>query len=66
MGAVLYDEQNAPFVYVQVDAGKFAQRPVTAGRQEGDQIEILDGLTPTDRVVSAGSLFVQFANTVGQ
>ena len=30
--AVLYDEQNFPFVYVQVEAGKFAQRQVTLGR----------------------------------
>ena len=29
--AVLYDEQNFPFVYVQVEPGKFAQRQVTLG-----------------------------------
>ena len=33
-GAVLYDEQNFPFVYVQVEPGKFAQRQVTIGAQQ--------------------------------
>ena len=42
--AVLYDEQNLPFVYVQVEPGKFAQRLVKLGAQQDDQIEILDGL----------------------
>ena len=34
--AVLYDEQNLPFVYVQVEPGKFAQRLVTLGGQQDD------------------------------
>jgi cobalt-zinc-cadmium efflux system membrane fusion protein len=65
VGAVLYDDQNFPFVYVQMETGKFAQRLVKVGGQQGDQIEILDGLTETDRIVSQGSLFLQFANIVG-
>ena len=65
-GAVLYDEQNLPFVYVQVETGKFAQRLIKVGAQQGDHIEVLDGLTASDRVVSQGSLFLQFANTVGR
>jgi cobalt-zinc-cadmium efflux system membrane fusion protein len=61
--AVLYDEQNFPFVYVQVDRGQFAQRPVTIGVQQQDQIEILNGLKAGDQVVAQGSLFLQFANS---
>lgn len=61
--AVLYDEQNAPFVYVQVETGKFAQRPVTLGVQQGEQTEIMTGLTAGEPVVSQGSVFLQFANT---
>ncbi len=34
--AVLYDEQNFPFVYVQMAPGKFAQRLVKIGGQQGD------------------------------
>jgi membrane fusion protein, heavy metal efflux system len=61
--SVLHDEQNFPFVYVQVETGKFAQRQVKIGAQEQDQIEILDGLKEGDRVVSQGSVFLQFANS---
>jgi cobalt-zinc-cadmium efflux system membrane fusion protein len=61
--AVLYDEQNFPFVYVQVETGKFAQHLVKMGGQQGDQVEILDGVKAGDLVVSQGSVFLQFANT---
>jgi cobalt-zinc-cadmium efflux system membrane fusion protein len=61
--AVLNDEQNFPFVYVQVETGKFAQRQVKLGAQQEDQVEILDGLKEGDRVVSQGSVFLQFANS---
>jgi len=62
--AVLYDEQNFPFVYLQVEPGKFAQRLIKIGGQQGDQMEILDGLKEGDRVVSQGSVFLQFANSI--
>jgi membrane fusion protein, heavy metal efflux system len=61
--SVLYDEQNFPFVYVQVDQGRFAQRQVTIGSQQDNQIEIVQGLKEGDQVVSEGSLFLQFANS---
>jgi cobalt-zinc-cadmium efflux system membrane fusion protein len=61
--AVLYDEQNFPFVYVQIESGKFAQRLVKLGGQKGDETQILEGLKPGDPVVSQGSVFLQFANT---
>jgi membrane fusion protein, heavy metal efflux system len=66
VAAVLYDEQNLPFVYVQVEPGRFVQRLVTVGVQQGDQVEVRDGVTLTDRVVSEGSLFLQFANSAGK
>jgi cobalt-zinc-cadmium efflux system membrane fusion protein len=61
--AVLYDDDNFPFVYLQAGAGKFSQRLVKAGPQQGDDIQILDGLQEGDIVVSQGSVFLQFANT---
>jgi cobalt-zinc-cadmium efflux system membrane fusion protein len=64
--AVLYDEQNFPFVYVQVAVGKFAERLVTLGRQQGDLIDVATGLKAGDLVVSQGSIFLQFANTFGK
>jgi membrane fusion protein, heavy metal efflux system len=61
--AVLYDEQNFPFVYLQVEPGKFAQRLVKIGGQQGDDTEVVSGLKVGDPVVSQGSVFLQFANT---
>jgi membrane fusion protein, heavy metal efflux system len=61
--AVLYDDNNFPFVYVQIAQGKFSQRLVKTGAQQGDDIQILDGLKEGDTVVSQGSVFLQFANT---
>jgi len=66
VASVLYDEQNFPFVYIQVDAGTFAQRLVKTGAQLDDRIEILDGLKATDRVVAQGGVFLQFANSFGK
>lgn len=63
--AVLYDDQNMPFVYVQLEPGRFAQRLVTIGGQQDDQIEIRDGVKAGDPVVSQGSVFLQFANSFG-
>jgi cobalt-zinc-cadmium efflux system membrane fusion protein len=61
--AVLYDDQNFPFVYVQVQPGQFAERKIDIGDQRNDRVEVLDGLKPGDRVVSQGSVFLQFANS---
>lgn len=61
--AVLYDEQNFPFVYRQIDQGRFAQQQITLGAQQGGQTEVVGGLKEGDRVVSQGSVFVQFAQS---
>src|SRR5471030_2153485 len=61
--AVLYDEQNFPFVYVQAEPGKFAQRLVKLGGQQGDDTQVTEGLKTGEPVVSQGSVFLQFANT---
>jgi cobalt-zinc-cadmium efflux system membrane fusion protein len=64
--AILSDDDNMPFVYVQVEPGKFAQRLVKTGSQQGDDTQIVSGLAPGDAVVSQGSVFLQFANTYQQ
>jgi membrane fusion protein, heavy metal efflux system len=64
--AILYDEDNFPFVYLQVAPGKFAQRLVTLGAQQDGETQIAKGLVAGDQVVSEGSVFLQFANTYQQ
>ena len=61
--AILHNEENLPFVYVEVQPGKFAQRLVTVGAEHGDDTEIVAGAKQGEKVVSQGSVFLQFANS---
>jgi membrane fusion protein, heavy metal efflux system len=63
VSALLRNEQNEPFVYVEVETGKFAQRMVAIGAQQNDEQEILNGLKEGENVVSQGSVFLQFATS---
>lgn len=62
--AVLRDAENEPFVYVEAGAGQFARRKVKLGESFAGKTQIVSGLTPGDRVVGDGSLFLQFANSL--
>jgi cobalt-zinc-cadmium efflux system membrane fusion protein len=64
--AVLYDEQDMPFVYVEDGQGRFLQRQVIVGAQQGGNSEITGGLKPDERIVGQGSLFLQFANSINK
>jgi cobalt-zinc-cadmium efflux system membrane fusion protein len=64
--AVLYDEQNMPFVYIDAGQGRVEQRLVSLGTQPGSDTEITAGLKADDRVVGQGSLFLQFARSIGK
>src|SRR5262249_50940393 len=64
--AILYDEQNLPFVYVDAGQGRFMQRIVSIGAQQDKDTEIVTGLKAGERVVGQGSVFLQFANTIGK
>jgi cobalt-zinc-cadmium efflux system membrane fusion protein len=61
--AILRNEENLPFVYVETQPGKFAQRLVTIGGQQGDETELLSGCAEGEKIVSQGSVFLQFANS---
>ena len=62
--AVLRDDENQPFVYVAIGANQFGRRQVEIGQSEAGRTQILRGLTPGERVVGDGSLFLQFANSL--
>lgn len=62
--AILRTEDNLPFVYVEVEPGKFAQRLVTLGVQQGSETELTSGVTEGQKVVAEGALFLQFANSI--
>ena len=62
--AVLHDTENQAFVYVQTGSNQFARRLVKAGDSQNGRTVIQDGLKEGERVVSDGSLFLQFKNSL--
>jgi membrane fusion protein, heavy metal efflux system len=62
--AILRNDENQPFVYVESSPNTFGRKAVAIGQSEAGQTQILSGLTPGERVVADGSLFLQFANTL--
>ncbi len=55
--AVVGDASLAARVWLYRD-GTAVPRPVTVGRMDGDQIEVLEGLEPGDRVITVGAAFL--------
>lgn len=62
--AVLRDTENMPFVYAQSGANQFARRLVKIGDSQNGRMQITEGLKEGERVVSDGSLFLQFRNSL--
>jgi cobalt-zinc-cadmium efflux system membrane fusion protein len=62
--AILRTDDNLPFVYVETEPGKFAQRLVTLGVQQGSETQLTTGVKEGEKVVAEGALFLQFANSI--
>jgi len=63
VSAVLRDEDNRPFVYIQNASSAYERRSITLGARVNDQWQVTAGLIPGDKVVSEGGLFLQFAQS---
>lgn len=63
VAAVLRDEQNLPFVFVEATPGKYSRRTITLGAHVGQNYEIASGVTVGEKVVAEGALFLQFAES---
>jgi cobalt-zinc-cadmium efflux system membrane fusion protein len=61
--AVLRDDENLPFVYVELPDGSFARRHVRLGYRDAQNYEATSGLSSGDKVVTNGALFLQFMQT---
>jgi len=64
--AVLRDDENQPFVYVESGNNQFGRRSVSIGESTNGTTQVLSGLFVGDKVVGNGSLFLQFANSLQQ
>jgi cobalt-zinc-cadmium efflux system membrane fusion protein len=60
VSAVLRDDENLPFVYIEQPDGSFARRHVTLGYRDGNRFEIVTGIRTGEKIVVDGSIFVQF------
>ena len=56
--SALIDSGQRQVVLVEVADGRFAPRPITAGRRSGDRVEVLDGLREGERVVVEGNFLI--------
>ena len=63
VAAVLRDDDNLPFVYVDAGSNRFNRRRIALGGRTGDVYEVLGGLKPGDSVVTQGALFLQEAGS---
>ena len=61
---ILRTDDNLPFVYVEVQPGKFAQRLVTIGVQQGTDTQLVTGVGEGEKIVAEGAVFLQFANSI--
>ncbi|HEX4104657.1 MAG TPA: efflux RND transporter periplasmic adaptor subunit [Rhizomicrobium sp.] len=60
VSAILHDDENLPYVYVEQSDGSFARAHVDVGSRSGGRYNITSGLRPGQRVVTDGALFLQF------
>ncbi len=60
----IMEEQGNHYVYVQVTGESFTKRAVSLGKNDGRQVEIIDGLNPGVRVVTKGVMLVKAASMV--
>jgi cobalt-zinc-cadmium efflux system membrane fusion protein len=63
VSSVLRDDQNLPFVFIAESDQGYDRRSITIGQRIGNQYEITSGLKGGERIVSEGSLFLQFAES---
>jgi len=55
----IHREGGSTFVLLATGPDAPERRPVKLGAELGDRVEVLDGVTPSDRVVSRGSIMVK-------
>ena len=58
------EEQGASYVYVQLSGESYIKRAVKTGQSDGLLLEILDGLSPGERIVTEGAMLVKAASMV--
>ncbi len=63
VSALLRDDEDLPFVFVENSDHTFSRRRVTIGARAGEMQEVTAGLSAGEMVVTEGGLFMQFAQS---
>lgn len=58
----LTEEQGMHYIYIQEDADEYEKREVRLGQDDGERIEITDGLKEGEKVVVRGAVQVKLAS----
>jgi cobalt-zinc-cadmium efflux system membrane fusion protein len=56
------EEQGKHFVYIQISGESYTKRAVTPGRNDGRTVEILQGISAGERLVTKGVMLVKAAS----
>ncbi len=59
-GAIVYEGDEA-HVWVLAPGGVVAYRAITAGRRDGELVEVVDGLKSGEQIITRGALFIDQA-----
>ncbi|MBI2818794.1 MAG: efflux RND transporter periplasmic adaptor subunit [Acidobacteria bacterium] len=59
-GAII-DDGGRPVIFVQVAGESFARRPVRLGARASGYVQVLEGLSPGERVVAKGAYLIRLA-----
>ena len=60
----LTEEQGEYFVYLQVTGESYSRKPVITGHNDGNNVEIIGGLDPGERVVTKGVMLLKAASMI--
>ena len=64
--SAIVDDAGRPIVFVQIAGEKFARRPVKVGLHSGGVVQVLDGVKPSERVVTKGAYLIRLSTLSNQ
>jgi multidrug efflux pump subunit AcrA (membrane-fusion protein) len=57
--SAVHVDEGQTFVLVEKEKGNYERRPVKVGADLDGAVEVLDGITAQDRIVSTGSILLK-------
>jgi RND family efflux transporter MFP subunit len=64
--SAIVDDGGRPIVFVQVGGESFVRKPVRLGIREGGSVQVLEGLSAGERVVTRGAHLIRLASMSSQ